>query len=215
LSFIHFHQSNTNNMPNILHVGCGGKNKSSLPRHFQGEGWQEIRLDIDPQVRPDIVASMLDMQEVADAGTDAVFSSHNLEHLYPHEVSRALAEFRRVLKADGMAVITLPDLQAVAELIAADKLDDPAYVSPAGPIAPLDILYGFRPALARGNLYMAHRTGFTARTLAQALLQAGFRKVALQRQRAALNLWAIAYVGDISEERLIADRKDIFPLPVA
>lgn len=200
-------------MPTILHVGCGGKNKSSLPRHFQGDAWQEIRLDIDPKAQPDIVASMLDMQGVVSASMDAVFSSHNLEHLYPHEVGTALAEFRRVLKADGMAVITLPDLQAVAELIAADKLDDPAYVSPAGPIAPLDMLYGFRPALARGNLYMAHRTGFTARTLGQALLRAGFQKVALQRQRAAFNLWAIAYVGDITEDRLAAEQKGILPLP--
>ena len=43
------------------------------------------------------------------AAFDAVFSSHNLEHLYPHQVKEALAEFYRVLKPEGMIVIS--DLQ--------------------------------------------------------------------------------------------------------
>ena len=84
---------------------------------------------------------------------DAVWSSHNVEHLYPHEVPVALAEFRRVLKPEGFAIVTCPDLQAVAELVAQDKLTQPAYQSPSGPISPLDILYGHRPALALGNLF--------------------------------------------------------------
>jgi hypothetical protein len=44
-----------------------------------------LRLDIDKNVNPDIVGTMLDMSAVADASVDAVFSSHNIEHLYPHE----------------------------------------------------------------------------------------------------------------------------------
>jgi hypothetical protein len=83
----------------------------------------------------------------------------------------ALAEFRRVLADDGFAVITCPDLQSVCELVAQDRLTEPAYTAPAGPIAPLDILYGHRAAMARGNLYMAHRCGFTSRVLAATLRQ--------------------------------------------
>jgi predicted SAM-dependent methyltransferase len=52
---------------------------------------QELRLDIDASVAPDIVATMTDMSRVADASVDAVFSSHNIEHLDPHEVPVALA----------------------------------------------------------------------------------------------------------------------------
>jgi len=70
-----------------------------------------------------------------------------------------------VLKDDGFAVITCPDLQPVCALVAEDKLTDTAYMSPAGPIAPLDILYGLRSALAAENLYMAHRVGFTLKVL--------------------------------------------------
>lgn len=185
-----------------------------MPRHFHGDAWREIRLDIDASVKPDIIASMLDMGAVATASVDAVFSSHNVEHLYPHEVPRALAEFRRVLRPDGIAVVTCPDLQSVAALIAQDKLDEPAYVSPAGPVAPLDILYGFRPALARGNLFMAHRTGFSARTLGRALVAAGFAQYSVQRERRTLNLWAIAYPAKPTPERLARDQASCFPLPV-
>jgi len=38
-----------------------------------------------------------------------------------------LKEFQRVLAPDGLAFVTLPDLQSVAELIAQDKLEDTAY----------------------------------------------------------------------------------------
>lgn len=86
-----------------------------------------------------------------------MFSSHNIEHLYPREVPVALAEFLRVLKPYGIAVITCPDLESVCALIAEDKLSEVAYTSPAGPIAPIEILYGLRSSMARGNLYMSHR----------------------------------------------------------
>lgn len=116
-----------------------------------------MRLDIDSAVKPDIIGTMTDISAVADGSVDAIFSSHNIEHLYPHEVPLALGEFMRVLKPDGFSVITCPDLQSVAALVAEDKLLDPAYTSPAGAIAPLDILYGHRASMAAGNTYMAHR----------------------------------------------------------
>jgi len=74
---------------------------------------------------------------VATASMDAVHSSHNIEHLYAHEVAVALEEFIRVLTPEGFLVLTCPDLQSVCALVAQDKLTDAAYTSPAGPIAPL------------------------------------------------------------------------------
>lgn len=40
---------------------------------------------------------------------------------------------------------------------------------PAGPIALLDILYRHRPAMAQGNLYIAHRYDFTQKVLSGTL----------------------------------------------
>ena len=141
-------------------------------------------------MKPDIVGTMTDMSAIEDESCDAVFSSHNIEHLYPHDVPLALTEFLRVLKPTGFAVITCPDLQSVCELVAQDRLTDTAYESPAGPIAPIDVLYGFRDSLARGNLYMAHRCGFTKKVLAANLSLAGF-DVRVMARPARYDLWAL------------------------
>jgi SAM-dependent methyltransferase len=186
----------------FLHVGCGANRKEQTTAAFAGPDWRELRLDIDARVGPDIVGAMTDMAAVPDASVEAIFSAHNLEHLYPHEVPRALAEFLRVLKPDGFAVITCPDLQAAAALIAEDKLTDVAYVSPAGPIAPLDMLFGHRPPMALGNLYMAHHCGFTRRALADTLAVGGFASVASVRRPAYFDLWAVASKAFRTEDEL-------------
>jgi hypothetical protein len=71
-----------------------------------------------------------------------------------------------------------------------------------GPIAPLDILFGHRPSLASGNVFMAHRTGFTGGTLAAALIKAGFAAVLVQRETSAFALTAIAFCSAPDKEQL-------------
>ena len=176
----------------VLHVGCGFPNPNKLFAWFRGPEWKEIRLDINPEVQPDIVGTMTDMSAVETSSMDAVWSSHNIEHLYQHEVPIALGEFRRVLKPGGRIVITCPDLQSVARLVAEGNLEGVAYNSPAGPIMPLDILYGYGRSIADGNVYMAHRTGFTRQTLAAAAERAGFERVQC-KQGENFDLWMVAY----------------------
>jgi len=199
-------------MKKFLHVGCGPKHKDRTTLGFSTSSWTELRLDIDPSVQPDIIGTMTDMSAVAPASVDAVFSSHNIEHLYPHEVPLALAEFKRVLLPTGFVVITCPDLQSVCALVAQDKLTEPAYVSPAGPITPLDILYGHRPPMARGNLYMAHRCGFTKKVLTGTLQAAGFAAVAARRrEHPYFDLWALATVAPMDEAELRQLAAEHFP----
>jgi predicted O-linked N-acetylglucosamine transferase (SPINDLY family)/SAM-dependent methyltransferase len=202
----------TKPMKTFLHVGCGPKHKDQTTRGFNVPEWNELRLDINEAANPDIVGTMLDMSAVADESVDALFSHHNIEHLYAHEVPVALAEFRRVLKSDGFVVIACPDLQSVCQLIAEDKLTEPAYDSPAGPITPLDILYGHRPSLQRGNLYMAHRCGFTEKVLIAALQGAGFGSVVSgSRGHPAYDLWALASKEAQSEAEMAALAEAHFP----
>jgi SAM-dependent methyltransferase len=196
----------------VLHVGCGAYARSTLHNEFLNGSWQEVSLDIDPDVRPDIVATMTDMRPVPDESHDAIYSAHNLEHLYPHEVPLALREFRRVLKPDGFALIVLPDLQAVAQLVADGKLVDPAYLSPMGPVAPLDILYGFRPSLAQGNVFMAHHTGFIGGSLATALLEAGFAATLVQRHPDTLSLWALGFREPQTSDQFLTAQQRFLPL---
>lgn len=180
----------------FLHVGCGPKHQDRTP--FANKDWREIRLDIDQNVKPDVVGTMTDMSAVASESVDAVFSSHNIEHLYPHEVPIALAEFKRVLKPEGFVLITCPDLQSVCARVANDQLTEPAYMSGMGPITPLDILYGHRASMQAGNLYMAHRCGFTKQVMAQTFAAAGFSS-GVRARPAHFDLWAVATKKDSTE----------------
>ncbi|HEY8023438.1 MAG TPA: methyltransferase domain-containing protein [Burkholderiaceae bacterium] len=187
-------------MKTFLHVGCGPKRKDRTTKGFNSPEWNEVRFDIDVNASPDIVGTMLDMSGVATGSIDAIFSSHNIEHIYPHEVSRALGEFLRVLKPDGFLVVTCPDLQSVCALIADDKLTEPAYDSPAGPIAPIDILYGHRVSMMQGNLYMAHRCGFTQRALAGTIQEAGFLSIgSIRRGSPYYDLFAVASKSELTD----------------
>ncbi len=197
-------RNNGDEMKNIfLHVGCGSNRKDRTTREFNTDSWQELRLDINESTHPDIVGTMIDMSAVANETVDAIFSSHNIEHLYPHEVPLALKEFIRVLKPEGFLVVTCPDLQSVCALVAEDKLTDPAYTSPAGPIAPIDILYGHRASMERGNLYMAHRCGFTKKVLIGTLRTFGFASlIAANRGAPFFDIWAIASKLPLNQEEL-------------
>lgn len=151
----------------LLHVGCGG---SPLPEWLQG--YKETRLDISPDCKPDIVANMLDM---GDIGTfDAILSIHSFEHLYPHEVKQALAEFRRVLNDGGVLMVFVPDLEGV------HATEDVLFEAPCGSITGLDLIYGHRE-LIETMPYMAHHNGFTSKTLHDTLTNNGFSKVAVTR----------------------------------
>jgi predicted SAM-dependent methyltransferase len=172
-----------------LHVGSGPRNIENLHEAFRGPNWKELRLDLDPAVQPDIVASITDLNMLGEASVDAIWSSHNIEHLESHEVPTALAEFYRVLRPGGLLLMTLPDLQAVAKLVAEDQLEDVAYQSEAGPVSPIDILFGMRSQIAAGRSTMAHRTGFTQRTLKGHLNKAGFTNGQFWTQD--LDLWAL------------------------
>lgn len=163
----------------VLHVGCGGGKVTS---HF--DGWEEVRLDINPEAKPDIVASMVDL---GDIGTfDAVYCSHSLEHLYPHEVKKALAEFKRVTP-NGFVFLVVPDLEGVT------LSDEVLYQSGAGPVTAIDMFYGYTNWL-EGTPAMAHHTGFTKAILERALAEAGFAVISVVRDD-IYNLVAIAFTS--------------------
>lgn len=171
---------------------------------FRAPGWREVRLDADASVLPDIVGSMTDMVEVPDSVVDAVFSSHGIEHLYWHDVPNAFAEFRRVLKEQGFAVVTCPDLQAAAKMIVEDRLFDVAYDSPAGPITAFDLVYSYRPFVEANPEWMVHRCGFTLSSLMAVLRDAGFASMYGVRRETGFDLWVVASRSQRSTEEMSA-----------
>ena len=184
----------------FLHVGCGQKNKSSC-LGFNNDNWKEIRLDIDKNVNPDIVGTLTDMKSVETGSVDAIYSSHNIEHIFPHEVPIALSEFYRVLKEDGIVVITCPDLQGAGEALAQDKLFETLYEGHDGPVTAFDVLFGHRETTAGGNIFMVHKGGFTYSTLDRAFYEAGF-KVRVGGRSGVCSLYLVAFKQKKSEEEV-------------
>lgn len=191
-------------MNTVLHVGCGTLNISNLPPLFQSGEWDEIRYDINPDVEPDIVGELQDMSLLEDACVDAVYSSHNIEHVWAFEVPMVLKEFRRVLKADGFLMVRCPDMMSVSQAISQGLLEKPVYMAPSGPITPMDIIYGYLPDIQAGNHFMAHKTCFTAETLHIHLQRAGFassiivRDILLGLNALALPLgWTVTKANEV------------------
>jgi predicted SAM-dependent methyltransferase len=197
----------------VLNIGSGPKSIRKANAMFEPAGWQEVRMDLDPAVRPDVVGSMTDMHVHFGAQRfDAVWSSHSLEHLHSHEIPVALKEFRRVLKDDGFALITCPDLETVMTLFLEHGSDHVVYRSPAGPITPLDMMFGHSRSIAAGAVHMAHHSGLTSDRLSGLLLEAGFAEAVTKRRD--YDLWALALTEradrDAIRRRLQAGGLDMF-----
>lgn len=159
----------------LLDAGCGGETdivqriRSLLPKRHK-----YIRLDIDKRVKPDIVSDVRDMKLVKTGSVDIVVSMHVLEHLLWTDVFKATAELCRVLKPNGLAVIGAPDLLTIAEEIVKGNLEKTIYHADSGDVAAIDVIYGWRPCVCKGNQWMAHQTGFTAPTLGAKIVHGGF-----------------------------------------
>lgn len=160
-------------MKTLLNVGCGNSNINKI-KGFKKDLWNEIRLDIDESVKPDIIGSLVDMKTIKTASIDAIYSAYNLDHIYAHEVPIAIKEFYRVLNEDGIVIVRCPDIQTICDAISNDKLLEPIYQSPIGPISPIDILFGNRKEIVKGNTYMAKKVGFTYSVLNNTFRDAGF-----------------------------------------
>jgi hypothetical protein len=178
--------------PLLVNVGCGPREPGRLPKFF--DAWREVRVDNDEGVEPDMIADLTDLSAIPAACGHAIWASHCMEHLYDHQVKVALQQFRRILRDDGFLCMIVPDLQSIAALVATDRLHDVIYESAAGPVCAHDMLYGFGPAIARGNTLMAHRCGFTPGALQRSFEGMPFGEVVLKRRPKSLELVALARV---------------------
>lgn len=178
-------------MKKLLHVGCGTTTINNL-KGFDSS-WNETRLDIDPQVNPDIISSGTDLKCIGDNEFEAIYSSHSIEHVYFHEVKKLLDEFYRVLTPNGFVIITCPDLRSISKVILDNDLDTKIYDSEVGPIYPMDVIFGSTGHVSRGNMYMAHKCGFTFELLTKCLFNSKFKKVVGGARSNLFDIWAIGF----------------------
>ena len=191
ITSISTHNDQTMQKPRVLNVG-GNSKSTAMPPHYQQ--WQQCYLDIDARWNPDILCDARELTTQQASSFDAIFCSHNLEHYYVHDVAKVLAGFLHVLVPEGFAEIKVPDMRMVMQAMLERKLDidEPLYMSPAGPISTLDVIYGFGAEIERtGNDFFAHKTGFTPTSLQRTLNAAGFPYVFLAT--GSLEISALAF----------------------
>ena len=181
----------------VLNVGGGAGRE--IPAIYGG--WDQHVLDIDPAVKPDVCCDAKEMRKLRRSKYDAVYSSHFLEHCYRHDVPVVLDGFRHVLKDSGFAHIRVPDIISVMECVIKGNRDieDTWYKLPGANVSFHDVVYGWNKVMKEGNLYYAHKCGFSDKSLARAL-RAEFESVHVAKD--GMNLHAFAFKKKPSEAKL-------------
>lgn len=136
----------------VLHLGSGGKRLPDV-----------INCDLyNPAA--DRRWDARDLSEVPDGSIDMIEHHHLIEHLSAADLDRALAEWARVLKPDGLLVVSAPDLEAVLRRwLAMDAGDRWGYG--------IKMIYG-----SQEHEGMFHKNGFTPRRLADVLRPFGLHQ---------------------------------------
>lgn len=140
----------------LLNIGSG-KNKLNLK--CLGD-LQEISFDADASLKPDIIGDILKLDKIKTQTVDVIWASHILEHLHTMQVPDVLSNINRIIKQDGIAILNVPNIKEISKELSKGYIHKPVYISPAGPITPMDILYG-AVYLSKDNNFMMHKTGFT------------------------------------------------------
>lgn len=187
-------------------LNVGGNNKEiPLPPHFAE--FEHLLLDIDPRGSPDIVCDARELTSLEAGQFDAIYCSHNLEHYYRHDVKKVLTGFLHILKDGGFVQIRVPDIEELMR-ITIDRgldIDDVLYESPAGPIMVLDVLYGYNVEIERsGQDFFAHKTGFTRKSLLDALHKAGLTHTYAQVGNLEINALGFRGVPDQATRALLS-----------
>lgn len=156
-----------------LHFMHGSPANAPLCKDFGADHWHNVRL---AQSHADITGGLQDIQLIADTSCDGVWLQNILPQLTYPEVTPFLQQVMRILRPGGVLLAMVPDLQKLAETMRDTGLERPLMQNnPKGP-ALIDFLYGSRN-LKEGT---AFRTGFTAHTLANRLISAGFGQITVR-----------------------------------
>lgn len=186
----------------VLNVGSGGKGSPMPPIYAE---WDVVWLDLNPSLQPDLLMDARDLGTLEPEQFDAVFSSHCLEHIYPHDLRDVIHGMWHVLKPDGFADIRVPNVGRLFKLIAENgwDLDSHVYDSPGGPIAVRDVLWGYWPFQAYSHQpeLQLHKNGFSRRTLGNLLLGSDFPSVFMVLDD--IDLRALAFKAKTEQARLV------------
>ena len=172
---------------------------SRLPIFASGL-WEERHVDPDFNTMVAKLRSNDGLLGVHEQPLKAIIANHLLPRFNAYEVPKVLGNLYRALDEDGFAIIICPDLQSIIERVLANGLSEPAYQSPAGPITPLDLIFGHQGSIQSGVLSAPHRTGFTTASLTEQLQAAGFKTIRTLARPENFDLWGIASKSELSAD---------------
>ena len=136
-----------------LNVGCGWRNF--------GKGWAHIDGgDYDHLDHKDIY-----LTDHSDNSVDVIYSSHVIEYFDQEAVCNLLAEWRRVLKPEGVLRVAVPNFTAMSSLYLEGRVTLDKILGP---------MYG-KMKMGDANIY--HKTTYDYDSLKELLVGCRFRGV--------------------------------------
>ena len=147
-----------------LNLGCGDK---ILPGY--------VNVDVAPARagrHPDVICDLRSLKPFEDASVDEVLAVHVVEHFWRWEVVGVLQEWTRVLKPGALMVLECPNLQSACEQF----LRDPETFSGPGPEGQRTMWVFYGDPRWQDPL-MVHRWGYTPRSLAAVMAEAGLVEI--------------------------------------
>lgn len=176
----------------VLHISDTRVQTSDLHRAFATAEWEEVRMDPDASLTPRYRGWLHDLAQVPDGSMDGIWCKHGMQRLFHHEIPGVIAQFQRILRADGAVLLAVTDLQTLAGEIAENRLESSLITTSDGKkAAPLDLLFGHRELLQQSGDQGLYRCAFTATTMANKLSRGGFRGIQVRRE--GLTLWAAGH----------------------
>ncbi len=152
--------------------------------------WRELRVDIGPDDACAALDSLSKLAACAAASVDALYCADTLEQLHDDDLAAMLAQFRRVLKPDGYAVISSAEGPAQGDASAGHAQDSAGAAASLPPPYPRAANVGTPDGVASPAANHAGSVNLTA--LLGMLQRAGFPTVAGKRRAQPRHLWVVA-----------------------
>jgi predicted SAM-dependent methyltransferase len=150
-----------------------------------------LSVDVRPEVRPDIVSAAWDLKNVANNSIAEIYSRHMIEHLDPNDARRTLTRWAELLCPGGLLNVIAPDLEFHARQLLGTVISS----FPNQEDHAIAGFYGWRDETRGGDREDAHRWGYTEESLARALSEAGFDRIARQLKGADSEPWHVNMIA--------------------
>jgi SAM-dependent methyltransferase len=147
-----------------LNLGCGDKILAGY-----------VNVDVAPSRAgrpPDVLCDLRLLKPFEDASADEVLAVHVVEHFWRWEVVGVLREWARVLKPGASMILECPNLQSACE----EFLRDPEAFCGPGPEGQRTMWVFYGDPRWQDPL-MVHRWGYTPRSLAAVMAEAGLVEI--------------------------------------